>query len=380
MKKILFFVLNIICVICVIVANKMIFKYSSMYERVSLDLSFVSIIASINIAIIIYLLETAKEEKKENDEIERAKSEMIYNIEMSFRYAVFFTSDTLDNWPSKDIENVFARNQYVLHKCLSNEEFKLLQKFIECIVDARDFDNRVGFSDFLKEYLRPIFLSKNPSLVYCSENYDCFRVDIIDLLNKLKNEDCYNPEANYIIHSDDGSTTIENLGDNKVRILRDDSLLVEGRYQFNAKGEVYFEEGYSVLANPYYKGYYKNAKFDGFGVYDNNCIMFGIWAENELIDGIQKNVLIKYCPKVTCDFNQYQLQHIEMNKLNEIVIVSEFIDNVEELKEYTSNCNDLFYVVDLLYENQDKYINDSFTVEEFEALLRSLNKISAAKG
>ena len=97
MKKIVFVSLNVISVVGVILTNKIIFKCSSLYDRVSLDLSFLSVIASIDIAIIIYFLETNKEDKKENNEIERAKSEMIYNIEMSFRYAVFFTSDTLDN-------------------------------------------------------------------------------------------------------------------------------------------------------------------------------------------------------------------------------------------------------------------------------------------
>ena len=76
---------------------------------------------------------------------------------MSFQYSVFFTSDTSDSWPAKDIENVFLRNIATLHKCLNNEEFKLLQKFIECIIEVRDSNERVVFSYFLKDYLRPIF-------------------------------------------------------------------------------------------------------------------------------------------------------------------------------------------------------------------------------
>ena len=380
MKKIVFTGLNVISVVGVILTNKIIFKCSSLYDRVSLDLSFLSVIASIDIAIIIYFLETNKEDKKENNEIERAKSEMIYNIEMLFRYAVFFTSDTLDNWPSKDIENVFARNQYILHKCLNNEEFKLLQKFIECIVDVRDSNVRTGFSYFLKEYLRPIFLSGSSSLVYCSENYDCFNDDIIDLLNKLKNEDYYNPEANSIICSKDGLTSIENINANEVRIIRDNKTIVEGRYQFSAKGEAYFEEGYSELANPYYRGYYKNAKFDGYGEYSYECMKSGTWASNNLIEGIQANVLIKYHHQKTTSINEYQLNHLEINELNEIAIISEYVNNVEELKEYTSNCNDMFYVVDLLYQNQGRYIQNIYSIDEFENILRSMNKISAAKG
>lgn len=359
---------------------EIVFQCSSLYDRVSLDLSFTSIIASINLAILIYLLEAWKEEKKENNEIERSKSEMIYNIEMSFQYSVFFTSDTLDSWPAKDIENVFLRNIATLHKCLNNNEFKLLQKFIECIVEVRDSNERVEFSYFLKDYLRTIFLSGNANLVYCSENFDYFRDDVIALLSKLKNEYSYNAKASSVICSKDGLTSIEKIDDNKVRIKRDGKLVVEGSYQFNVKGEAYFDEGYSELVNPYYKEYYKNAKFDGYGEYNYECLKSGTWSANYLVDGIQNNVLIKYHPKKATSINEYKLKHIKIDELNEISIILELIDNIEELKDYTNKCDAKFYVVDLLYQNQERYIENVCSIDEFENLLRSMNKISAAKG
>lgn len=383
MKRIIyqFVFINLVFVIGIVFFNNFVFNCSSLYDRVSLDLSAVSIIVSLDLAVIIFVLETEREKKIEIDEIERAKSEIIYNIEESLCCSVFFHSDTLDDWPSKDIENVFKRTSFTLHKFLDNEEYKLLQKFIESIVDVREYKDRIGFSFFLKEYLRPIFLTNSSYIIDCAENYEYFNDNIVKLLDKLNNSYTYNPKSNHIINSKDGLSSIERIDDKRVRIIQDGLLLAGGIYKFDARGNAYFDEGYSELQNYYYKGEYKNRKFNGFGVYNENCLKFGSWSNNNLIDGIQRSVLVKYDPKVTSNVDSYLKYQIDISKLNEISILDEFIDSVEELNEYTNDSeNYMLYVVDLVYQDRKKYIFEIYTIKEFESLLKNSNKISSAKG
>ena len=95
-------------------------------QLISLYLSAISLETSVVIAILIYYLQKKDSEQNINNEIDRARSEMLFEIENAFSCSTFNDSDARDSWLADDVENVFKRNTFYLHHLLTNEEFKNL--------------------------------------------------------------------------------------------------------------------------------------------------------------------------------------------------------------------------------------------------------------
>ena len=79
-------------------------------QLISLYLSAVSLGISVVIAILIYYLQKKDSEQNMNNEIDRARSEMLFEIENAFSCSTFNDSDARNSWLAEDVENVFKRN------------------------------------------------------------------------------------------------------------------------------------------------------------------------------------------------------------------------------------------------------------------------------
>lgn len=188
-------------------------------QLISLYLSAISLGISVVIAFLIYHLQKKDSEQNMNNEIDRARSEMLFEIENAFSCSTFNDSDARDSWLAEDVENVFKRNTFYLHHLLTNEEFKNLQRLINAIVLIRDHEDKTELSLMLKPFLWYIFLAQGRSL-FSDFNYsDLFNKDIARVLAKLKGETFeYRDSIN--VQSIDGQTEIYCEDDTIVHIIQ----------------------------------------------------------------------------------------------------------------------------------------------------------------
>ena len=203
-------------------------------QLISLYLSAISLGISVVIAILIYYLQKKDSEQNMYNEIDRARSEMLFEIENAFSCSTFNDSDARDSCLAEDVENVFKRNTFYLHHLLTNEEFKNLQRLIYGIVLIRDHDDKTYLSLMLRPFLWYIFLAQRRSL-FSDFNYsDLFDEDIARVLAKLKGETFeYRDSIN--VQSIDGQTEIYCEDDTVVHIIQNNHEVVNGEYYMTAK-------------------------------------------------------------------------------------------------------------------------------------------------
>lgn len=356
---ILVFIIFVCCVNSVSNDNEQI-------QLISLYLSAISIETSVVIAILIYYLQKKDSEQNMNNEIDRARSEMLFEIENAFSCSTFNDSDARDSWLADDVENVFKRNTFYLHHLLTNEEFKNLQRLINAIVLIRDHDDKTELSLMLKHFLRYIFLTQGRSLFSDFNYYDLFNEDIARVLAKLKDETFeYRDSIN--VQSIDGQTEIYREDDTIVHIIQNNHEVVNGEYNMTAKGKGYFSNGYSEISHPFYSGYYKNGKFDGEGKYDDlDSFKFGIWRKGKLVTGIEKDIFV-YSKE-----NILLLHGIHKNSISDLKMISCIpkrvytIETLNEIKnKFDIQKNDYIYVADLIYKNNKQYLSNIRTEQEF---------------
>ena len=356
---ILVFIIFVCCVNSVSNDNEQI-------QLISLYLSAISIETSVVIAILIYYLQKKDSEQNMNNEIDRARSEMLFEIENAFSCSTFNDSDARDSWLADDVENVFKRNTFYLHHLLTNEEFKNLQRLINAIVLIRDHDDKTELSLMLKHFLRYIFLTQGRSLFSDFNYYDLFNEDIARVLAKLKDETFeYRDSIN--VQSIDGQTEIYREDDTIVHIIQNNHEVVNGEYNMTAKGKGYFSNGYSEISHPFYSGYYKNGKFDGEGKYDDlDSFKFGIWRKGKLVTGIEKDIFV-YSKE-----NILLLHGIHKNSISDLKMIScipKRVYTIETLNEtknkFDIQKNDYIYVADLIYKNNKQYLSNIRTEQEF---------------
>ena len=339
---------------------------SEQIQLISLYLSAISLETSVVIAILIYYLQKKDSEQNMNNEIDRARSEMLFEIENAFSCSTFNDSDARDSWLADDVENVFKRNTFYLHHLLTNEEFKNLQRLINAIVLIRDHDDKTELSLMLKHFLCYIFLTQGRSLFSDFNYYDLFNEDIARVLAKLKDETFeYRDSIN--VQSIDGQTEIYREDDTIVHIIQNNHEVVNGEYNMTAKGKGYFSNGYSEISHPFYSGYYKNGKFDGEGKYDDlDSFKFGIWRKGKLVTGIEKDIFV-YSKE-----NILLLHGIHKNSISDLKMISCIpkrvytIETLNEIKnKFDIQKNDYIYVADLIYKNNKQYLSNIRTEQEF---------------
>lgn len=339
---------------------------SEQIQLISLYLSAISLGISVVIAILIYYLQKKDSEQNMNNEIDRARSEMLFEIENAFSCSTFNDSDARDSWLAEDVENVFKRNTFYLHHLLTNEEFKNLQRLINAIVLIRDHEDKTELSLMLKPFLWYIFLAQGRSL-FSDFNYsDLFNEDIARVLAKLKGETFeYRDSIN--VRSIDGQTEIYCEDDTIVHIIQNNHEVVNGEYNMTAKGKGYFSNGYSEISHPFYSGYYKNGKFDGKGIYDGlDSFKLGIWREGKLVEGIEKDIFVYSKENILSLPDIYKSS---VSDLKTITCISERVNTIETLNEFKNKFDiqkdDYIYVVDLIFKNNKQYLSNIRTEQEF---------------
>lgn len=371
---ILVFIIFVCCVNSVSNDNEQI-------QLISLYLSAISLETSVVIAILIYYLQKKDSEQNMNNEIDRARSEMLFEIENAFSCSTFNDSDARDSWLAEDVENVFKRNTFYLHHLLTNEEFKNLQRLINAIVLIRDHEDKTELSLMLKPFLWYIFLAQGRSL-FSDFNYsDLFNEDIARVLAKLKDETFeYRDSIN--VQSIDGQTEIYREDDTIVHIIQNNHEVVNGEYNMTAKGKGYFSNGYSEISHSFYSGYYKNGKFDGEGKYDDlDSFKFGIWRKGKLVTGIEKDIFV-YSKE-----NILLLPGIHKNSISDLKMITCIpkrvytIETLNEIKnKFDIQKNDYIYVADLIYKNNKQYLSNIRTEQEFICENQLMNMFEEPKG
>lgn len=339
---------------------------SEQIQLISLYLSAISLGISVVIAILIYYLQKKDSEQNMNNEIDRARSEMLFEIENAFSCSTFNDSDARKSWLAEDVENVFKRNTFYLHHLLTNEEFKNLQRLIYAIVLIRDHEDKTELSLMLKQFLRYIFLAQGRSLFSNFDYSDLFNEEIAKVLAKLKGE-TFEYRDSIDVQSIDGQTEIYCEDDTIVHIIQNNHEVVNGEYNMTAKGKGYFSNGYSEISHPFYSGYYKNGKFDGKGIYDDlNSFKFGIWREGKLVEGIEKDIFVYSKETILSSPDIYKNSISDLKMITCIPKRVYTIETLNEIKnKFDIQKNDYIYVADLIYKNNKLYLSNIRTEQEF---------------
>lgn len=310
---------------------------------IGLLIAYITLWATIGIAIFIYWLQNQNAEREEKRRLEQAKAAMFLAIQNAFEMYFFMPAEDRDDHYCEGVKEVLSYNAVELKGFLSAEELNYLSQIVNTI-DKRDYNEA---NRYVRDWLRILYLSSYQKYMICAADYE----DLLDqrtfnLFQKLKGS-----KEKYInkkqIDSNVGDTLFEKCGDHIV-VKSDGIIYLDGKLGYNEiEDDPVVMEGFGKTEE--YEGYYK---------------------DGELIVGTEYNIIVRVvsgklifkpnCPEEPYDSSEdFEYERMGQYADEEDILLSwpMWYFSEEGLKPY--------FIVDMQVDNDTEQMTNIRTLEEF---------------
>jgi hypothetical protein len=310
---------------------------------IGLLIAYITLWATIGIAIFIYWLQNQNAEREEKRRLEQAKAAMFLAIQNAFEMYFFMPAEDRDDHYCEGVKEVLSYNAVELKGFLSAEELNYLSQIVNTI-DKRDYNEA---NRYVRDWLRILYLSSYQKYMICASDYE----DLLDqrtfnLFQKLKGS-----KEKYInkkqIDSNVGDTLFEKCGDHIV-VKSDGIIYLDGKLGYNEiEDDPVVMEGFGKTEE--YEGYYK---------------------DGELIVGTEYNIIVRVvsgklifkpnCPEEPYDSSEdFEYERMGQYADEEDILLSwpMWYFSEEGLKPY--------FIVDMQVDNDTEQMTNIRTLEEF---------------
>lgn len=315
----------------------------------SLVIAFLTLIATVSVAYLIYKDQQRIEKDRNDEEVLIVKNLMCSEIESALMHLIIPTEEYKSKLIGKNIKDLFIHYSSVLSVCLDQELFNHLQmlaNFIDAYSNCNSLDKQLeleyeGFNGFIRNWVRTLLHSKYREYATLAFDYkDMLAKRTIELLKALKYPEMkYNSSLNDIYSELSGNVYSYNQSTKEYTVMVGEELIMQGTLQFDSL------QGLYTICNGYDKGYlydghYRNGKFDGAGCCFNGRSAKskeGEWKQGTLIDGkIYDNLFLKV--RITDDASYGNAYDV--------------LDNLASVNPIVNNSNkEYFYVADLIIKD-----------------------------
>jgi hypothetical protein len=337
---------------------------SNLLTLIGLLIAYITLWATIGIAIFIYWLQNRNAEREEKRRLEQAKAAMFLAIQNAFKMYFFMPAEDRDDHYCEGVKDVLSSNAGELKGFLTAEELNYLSQ----VVNTIDKKDAYEANRYVRDWLQILYLSSYQKYMICVFDYE----DLLDqrtfnLIQKLKgSKEKYTNKKQ--IGSNKGDTLFEKCGDHIV-VKSDGIIYLDGKLGYNEiEDDPVVMEGFGKTEE--YEGYYKDGEYDGSGIqFDSNHKPYnsGQWNEGKLIVGIEYNVIVRVvsgklifkpnCPEDPSE--DFEYERMEQYADEEVSPLSwSMVYFIEEgLKPY--------FVVDMHVGNDTEQMTNIRTLEEF---------------
>lgn len=372
MKRILDIIWKTILIIAIFISPIIAINIAVPYEMlslpanrmdiVSLYISAYSLVMSVFIAILIYLLQNSDVKRDMNLRKKRAQSMMYAELEIALE-GIYMRAAGLGNIGTgvntKNVMNIYLAE---LQDILNPAQFRLLISLVNKIdIEANDISDEeekgIQARKELIGYMRPwvVKIMESDYVKFFSlvrDFYDLLDQPLFELLNTLgKTNTTFDAKKSEIY--DKNGNVLFSFYDNKWQIFDGNGLLlVDGSFGIDMFDTYRVVDGYEKGEE--YIGHYKDGKYDGVGTllgYYNRKKKKGMWKDGELISGMEYDWLVEKHGEDSWDFyEQYGDEGVAF-----------YFSSAQILYIGMEN----FYVVDLNVEKDGQKIVNIRTLEEF---------------
>ena len=305
-------------------------------EYIEIMLAYLSLLASVGIAILIYHFEKRNTDRERNEQIRAAKLMMYNELDKAIRLYVL-CSDQYVNSSLAHLKDVFREHALDLRDGLTEKQYSYLNVIVDCIdsfIISVEECGRAEASDYIlplfKEWLRLLFKSEYYTLFSQARDYkellDREAFELLTALNGSNNHFAVNLRE---IKDNDNQVIFSYVSNKKICVLQNGILLFDGWYSWDNDLEELKVNGFQKSID--YVGEYKDGKRSGYGKAYNDegkLLAEGVWQDDDLVSGTEYDWVIK----ITDGQEQLFFQFYDPFRWNSRQ--DEFCEMLEECKSF----------------------------------------------
>lgn len=303
---------------------------------IEIMLAYLSLLASVGIAVLIYHFERRNTSNEKNDRIRAAKLMMYNELEKAIKLYIL-DSDQYVNSSLAHLKDVFREHALELRDGLTEEQYSYLNVIVDridsFIVSVEEY-GRSEASDYIlllfREWLKLLFKSEYYELFSKARDYkELLDREPFELLSALSGSNNHFKANLKEIKDNDNKVLFSYVSDKKICVMQDGILLFDGWYLWDKELEELKINGYQKSIE--YVGGYKDGKRSGHGKAYNDegkLLAEGVWRDDDLVSGTEYDWVIK----ITDGQEQLFFQFYDPFRWNSRQ--NEFCEMLEECKSF----------------------------------------------
>lgn len=270
-------------------------------EYVEVIIAYLSFLASIGIAVLIYRFEKKNANQERVERIQLTKLMMFNELEKAIQLYVL-RSDQYVNNSLAHLKDVFREHAIDLQKGLTANQYSHLNILVDSIdsfIVSVEEDGRSEASNTIllifRDWLKVFFKSEYYELFGKAKDYrELLDQNTFDLLNALSgSNEKYRSDLREI-HDSNDRVIFSYVSDKQISVLENGTLLFDGWYSWDKTLDELKVNGYQK--NLEFAGNFENGVRSGRGkVYnlDGRILAKGIWKDGEMVSGKEYDWVIK---------------------------------------------------------------------------------------